>query len=283
MTQNSFSRLVSAAAVVLGVGAYGVLSTALPARADGDSTSPATSAKHMFEDLTWQAGEPGTQVARLWGTDAGPRGMLVQARAGYSSGPIARASDYRAFVISGLVSNDVPAAAEQEPMGSGTFWVQPRGTAHIMACQTDCMFYVEPEGAWSSVPPTQVGETQDGLEVRRISPEDMPWVDAPNTGGAVRLAHVWGDPTDAGPSGFFLFFKAGFPGFAHTHTQNYDGVVLQGRPRHWEPGEPNIQPAAAGSHLWQAGGAPHDDSCDAGADCITYFRFHGTFDIQPAG
>ena len=258
----------------LGVGAALCL-TAMTAAAD----QSATSSKTMFEDLDWTDGNDGAERAVLWTHEDGSNGFLIRADAGFATGYTARQRDYRGIVITGQVGVERPGDVAQPPLEYGSFWVQPAGSEHALTCLTACIFYVEPEGDWAEV---EAGAAESDLTSVRISLEDMPWVDAPNTNGAVRLAHVWGDPADPAPSGFLLFFRAGFPGFPHVHTSDYDGVVLQGRPRHWEPGEAGIDALNAGSHLFQAGGAAHDDSCDPGADCISYFRFHGVFDVFPA-
>jgi len=114
-----------------------------------------------------------------------------------------------------------------------------------------------------------------------ILASDIPWADVPNTGGTVKLARVWGEKETPEPSGFFLKFAAGFPGFPHIHTESYEGLVIQGRPKHWEIGEKNVPVTPAGSSFWQTGGAAHDDSCETGDDCVMYFRIHGKFDVQP--
>ncbi len=256
--------------------------TAAAASSSDDSTegSP-TSRKQMFDELTWTplGGTDGSaESAALWGDEDSAHGFLIRAPAGFSIGSHVRPSDTRGFVISGSVVEGLEGAS---PMEAGTFWVQPGGGLRSTRCETDCLFYVEPEGRWDQLPASAVSESPGGLQAQRIEPADMPWVDAPNTGGAVKLAHVWGDPNDAEPSGFFLFFAGGFPGFPHLHANDYDGVVVQGRPKHWEPGEDGLVAAPRGSHFWQAGGAPHDDNCEGSQDCITYFRFHGQFDIHP--
>lgn len=238
-----------------------------------------TSSKTMFNELRWTNDGAGAQRAQLWSHNDGSNGFLVRSNAGYTTGLLSRENDYRAFVISGQVGHKATDSPALSVMERGTYWVQPAGTEHALTCNSDCLYYVEPEGDWTVAGP---GITESNLEPAWISPENMPWVDAPNTGGSVRLAHVWGNPDDPEPSGFFLFFKAGFPGFPHVHNHDYDGVVLQGRPKHWEPGEAGVEAAMAGSHLFQAGGAAHDDSCEAGEDCVSYFRFHGKFDIFPA-
>lgn len=240
--------------------------------------TPVTSSKIMFTDLQWTEDGTGAQRAKLWSHEDNSNGFLVRSNAGYTTGLVSRKNDYRAFVVSGQVSHKSLSKQTPSVLESGTFWVQPAGTEHELTCVNDCLFYVEPEGTWTIAGSETV---PSNLQAIQISSENMPWVDAPNTGGTVKLAHVWGDPNDSEPSGFFLFFRAGFRGFPHVHSNNYDGVVLKGRPKHWEPDETGVEAAMAGSHLSQTGGAAHDDSCEAGEDCISYFRFHGKFDIFP--
>jgi len=78
-----------------------------------------------------------------------------------------------------------------------------------------------------------------------------------------------------------LKFKAGFPGAPHTHTQSYDGIVIQGQYQHWETADKEISLLPIGTPFWQAGGAAHDDACGLGEDCISYFRIDSGFDYFP--
>ena len=226
--------------------------------------------KTEFNDLNWER-QGGIETAMLWGIPGGPNAILVKMPGGYSSGPQLKDRDYHAVVISGAMTNDVPTQEQPKSMGPGSFWAQPGGVRHVTACKgkDDCLAYLVFE------------KSAGGIEAKTILAKDIPWWEVPNTYGNVKLAWVWGEREIPEPSGFFLWFKAGFPGFPHTHTESYNGIVVQGSYKHWEVGEKNVPVLPVGSTFWQRGGAPHDDSCEAGQDCISYFRIDGKFDIQP--
>lgn len=234
------------------------------------TTKKTTWGKTEYNDLNWER-QGGAEIAKLWSTSDGSHAILVKMPSGYSSGPQFKDRDYHAVVISGSMTNADPAQEQPRVLGPGSFWIQPGGARHVTTCKGEdaCLAYLVFE------------RSARGIEAKTIPAKDIPWWEVPNTYGNVKLAWVWGEREAAQPSGFFLWFKAGFPGFPHTHTESYNGMVVQGGYKHWEIGEKNVPVLPAGSTFWQKGGAPHDDSCEAGQDCIAYFRIDGKFDIQP--
>ncbi|HEV8321431.1 MAG TPA: DUF4437 domain-containing protein [Myxococcota bacterium] len=114
-------------------------------------------------------------------------------------------------------------------------------------------------------------------------PADLKWVpvapDAPPGGPEIAVLH--GD-LKKGPVGFFIRMKSGSPGTMHSHTSDYNAVVIQGTIVNAADGDTAPRPMPPGSYWFQPGKAKHITSCNAGADCIAYVSFTGKFDFVPA-
>ncbi|HTM21898.1 MAG TPA: DUF4437 domain-containing protein [Kofleriaceae bacterium] len=238
-------------------------------------------------DIKWMpfdASKPdqGPWVAQIWGDPGtGPAGLMVKADPKFASPPHVHTSDYRAVVISGSVTNDVPKPKKKPAkLGVGSYWQQAGGEVHVTACPDGCIGYLTIEGAFDNLTPDKAGKSPTGMKSSNIPAAKLKWVAPPGTQG-IWFAQAWGDPNGDKPHGFFIKIAAGNPGFMHYHTNDYHAVVIQGSPRHWEPGE-TAEPSPPGSYFWQKGGAPHQDSCDAGTDCIGYVVMLGKLDFFPA-
>ena len=114
--------------------------------------------------------------------------------------------------------------------------------------------------------------------VQRISAtsiDDIDWTELPD-GRAIVTVH--GD-RQVGEHTTFVRFPAGFRTALHIHSNSYDGVVVQGTARHYEPrpGEPE-QWLRAGSFYRVPAGVPHVSECSGDADCIFAIHQHGPFD-----
>lgn len=82
-----------------------------------------------WEKMNPARGDKSPQAGTLWGDRKGkvPTGFLAKFVDGFSSPPHIHNATYRAVVISGLIHNDDPAAAESW-MPTGSFWTQPKGS-----------------------------------------------------------------------------------------------------------------------------------------------------------
>jgi len=224
--------------------------------------SAETWGKTDFTELQWQSAGPLKMVTAWRNDDA--YAHLVQVPVDHSWAHAVE-SDTKGVLIKGeLVFGGTV-------LTSGAYWTQPGGSEEELRCTSasDCVVYLETEATNGKLSPTV------------IRASDIPWAEVPNTYGNVFLAWVWGDAQSSDPSGFFLKFKAGFPGAPHTHTESYNGVVVQGQYTHWEVSDEQISLMPIGTPFWQAGDAVHDDACEAGEDCISYFRIDGQFDYFP--
>ena len=224
--------------------------------------SAETWGKTDFTELTWQSTGP-RKMAPMWRSDDA-HARVIQAPANHSWEHVVE-SDTKGVVIKGDLAHG------ETVLTTGAYWTQPGGSTELLRCAgtSDCIVYLESESTTGEISRTV------------ITAADIPWFEVPDTYGNVFLAWVWGDAQSSDPSGFFLKFKAGFPGAPHTHTGSYNGVVLQGRYKHWEVADDQISVLPIGTPFWQVGGAPHDDACEAGQDCISYFRIDGQFDYFP--
>jgi len=88
-----------------------------------------------------------------------------------------------------------------------------------------------------------------------------------------KVAPVEGKWGNGKPASMFIIFKAGQQGAWHTHTDDYDCVVLKGTYTEQQKGEPMVD-VPAGSWLHQPSVQPHRNGCKAGGDdCLVYIYF----------
>lgn len=242
-----------------------VLTTVIAACGYADNraeVSAETWGKNDFTALTWQS-DSARKMAAAWQSD-GAFARVIQMPVNHSWAHAVE-SDTKGVVITGELVHG------ETVLTSGAYWAQPGGSIEELRCASTsgCVVYLESESTIGALSRTVIAAT------------DIPWFEVPNTYGNVFLAWVWGDAESSDPSGFFLKFKAGFPGAPHTHTESYNGIVVQGRYKHWEISDEEISELSIGTPFWQAGDAAHDDACELGQDCISYFRIDGQFDYFP--
>jgi hypothetical protein len=259
-----------------------------PAKPPEPPKPPEPTSRHVRPaDVKWMpfdpnAAEPdkGPQMGVVFGDpQSGPSGLFIKAPAKHVSPPHVHSADYKGVVISGTVTNDVPKAKKPVKMTAGSFWAEAGGRAHVTACPDGCLAFVTVDGAFDMLGPDKAGASPTGMKPVNTLPKSLKWVAPPGTKD-IWFAQAWGDPQSGEPHGFFVKIKAGNPGMMHSHTSDYHAVVIQGSPKHWEPGQtPEASPP--GSYWWQKGGADHQDSCDPGQDCIGYVHMLGKMDFAP--
>ena len=117
----------------------------------------------LASEVTWEQlnparGDKSPKAGTLWGdrNGTGPTGFLVQFADGFSSPPHIHNVSYRGMVISGLIHNDDPGAADMW-LPTGSFWTQPKGEVHITAAKgTTNVAYIEIEkGPYLVLPPEE--------------------------------------------------------------------------------------------------------------------------------
>jgi len=108
---------------------------------------------------------------------------------------------------------------------------------------------------------------------------DIKWTDNPAMKGA-KVAVLWGDPAKSA-YGVFRKVPAGAKLGLHTHTQDQKVVTIAGTVEFNMEGEAKKE-MGPGSYLFVPGGAAHDATCKAGADCVYFEEAAGAADFKPA-
>jgi quercetin dioxygenase-like cupin family protein len=99
--------------------------------------------------------------------------------------------------------------------------------------------------------------------------------------GGLKLGVLTGD-AKKGPYAGILKLPAGFTSPLHTHTGDYEAVMISGTTSHWFKGEDGTKAKklTPGSYWKIPGGVPHISSCAAGAECVFYIWQTKPFDAQ---
>ena len=86
-----------------------------------------------------------------------------------------------------------------------------------------------------------------------------------------KIAFLWGNPEDEGPSGILVELRAGSAGVMRSNRSSYRAVVIQGSPAHHavDGSDPTIM--GPGSYIG-SNGASARVSCESREDCILYVR-----------
>ena len=95
----------------------------------------------------------------------------------------------------------------------------------------------------------------------------IPW--AGEAGAPVELGALWGD-RGKGEAGTLLRTPAGFQSGLHSHTADYQAVVVQGVWKHWVPStsEGIDVRLERGAHWTQVKTQLHEDACISAEPCI---------------
>ena len=196
-------------------------------------------------DVSWGAlnparGEKGPRAGSLWNdrTTDNASGFLVRFADGFSSPPHIHNVTYRGVVISGLVHNDDPDAAEMW-MPVGSFWTQPAGEVHITAAKGgNVMAYIEIDSGPYLVLPDE-DAFDKGERPINIVPSNLVWlsssqtnwiVDVPQDSGIAspEIAFLWGAPASGKKSGSFLRLPKGFSGVLEAGDSLLRIVIVKG-------------------------------------------------------
>ena len=130
--------------------------------------------------------------------------------------------------------------------------------------------------ACSVASPVGPAVAADGMKVVPYEQARFVPVD-PGQPAGPSIAVLHGDP-ETGPSSILIKMPKG-AGPLHTHTADYDLVVLEGRMRHWGRGqkEADTPELGPGSYWHQPGREAHGDSCLTDV-CVMYVKFAGRRD-----
>jgi quercetin dioxygenase-like cupin family protein len=112
-----------------------------------------------------------------------------------------------------------------------------------------------------------------------IRPADLKW-EKPFGPQGMSLAFLIGRLGNKKPASYFIKFPAGYKTGWHTHTNDYEAVVLEGTFTAQEQGEAEQQ-LPAGSFLMQPGKQNHRNGCAGGEDCLIFIHYQLGADAQP--
>jgi hypothetical protein len=267
-----------------------VAATGTPLWAATDSAVPNPTTKPnvtvvSVSDVEWEQLNPARvdqspQAGTLWGDRNGavPTGFLAKFADGFSSPPHIHNATYRAVVISGLIHNDDPAAADMW-MPAGSFWTQPKGEVHITAARgaTNVALVEIDQGPYLVMPPEEAFDS--GERPINVDASNVVWIDPPGAasgGDGPKLAYLWGKLQDGHSNGTFVRFPAGFAGKIQSHGATFRAVVIKGQLQHRGTDVQTLEP---GSYFGSTGPTVHQVSSGAGEDSIIYVRTDGSYDV----
>lgn len=250
----------------------------------------------LASDIEWEPlnparGDQSPKAGTLWGDRNGtaPTGFLVEFKEGFSSPAHIHNVTYKGVVISGLIHNDDPDAANMW-MPAGSFWTQPAGEGHITAAKgSKNLAFIEIEEGPYLVLPTEEAFDRGERPVN-IDETNIVWLDASNatwieqtsttgsTNGA-KIAYLWGDPQGDQLSGTLVKLPAGFSGEIRSNNATLKAVVIQGQPQYYLAGETDGKTLEPGSYFSSEGQSAHRITSSAGAESIIYVRAEGAFEI----
>jgi len=261
---------------------------------DSPASEPAATPMHktvLTSEVKWEQlnparGDKSPKAGTLWGDrgGSGPTGFLVQFVDGFSSPPHIHNVSYRGVVISGLIHNDDPNAADMW-MPAGSFWTQPKGEVHITAAKGSAnVAYIEiDEGPYLVLPVEKAFES--GEMPINVHASNIVWVDQPGMPAAAdgpKVAFLWGNPHGDQLNGTLVKLPAGFTGELRSHGSTLHAVVIQGRPKHRAPGDTGVQAMEPGTCFSSKGESVHHVSSEPESECIIYVRTEGKLDVTAA-
>ena len=265
-----------------------------PSTAGPPEFSVTLAADAKWEQLNPARGDQSPQAATLWGDRGGSSatGFLLKPVDGFQSPPHIHNVSYRGVVISGLLHNDDPNAANMW-MPTGSYWTQPKGLPHITSAKGESiMAYIEiDEGPYLVMPvnkafaPGQVAVNVDVSNLVWLNTATIGWAGhaaepAASTNGAAEVAFLWGNPHDDEPSGALLKLAPGARAKLSSHAATLRVVVVQGAIKQRLPSEAQDRKLGPGSYFHSTGAATHHLSCDQGPACIVYLRAAGAYAVS---
>ncbi len=273
-----------------------VMSAAITAAAFASEpkTKVVVASEVNWEQLNPARGDKSPKAGTLWGDRKGaaPTGFLVKFADGFSSPPHIHNVSYRGVVISGLIHNDDPNAADMW-MPAGSFWTQPKGEGHITAAKGRTnVAYIEIESGPYLVLPAEKafdsGERPVNVDKSNIvwlDASDITWVDQPGMSAAAngpKVAFLWGHTQEGQLNGTFIKLPAGFTGKINSHGSTFRAVVIKGQPQHRVSTKAGLKTLEPGSYFSSEGEAAHQISSAAAEESLIYVRTDGKYKVIPA-
>ena len=111
---------------------------------------------------------------------------------------------------------------------------------------------------------------------------DLKW-DPYAPGAPLQVAKLWGDRLKGGEYGMLLKLPSGFEAGMHSHSADYEAVLVQGTWIHSNEGDPDpAKEMTPGSYVFQPGRQIHNDVCKSKIDCIIFVHQHAKGDFIAA-
>ena len=232
-----------------------------------------------WEQLNPARGDNSPKAATLWGDRNGrsPTGFLVKFAEGFSSPPHIHNVSYRGVVISGLIHNDDPNAANMW-MPKASFWTQPKGEVHITSAKgiTNVAYIEIDEGPYLVRPPTEAFDS--GERPINVDASNLVWLELAKD-PSVKVAYLWGVPKEGSVNGTLVAFPAGFAGVVNTADSTFRAVAIQGKYKYGISNGDRLETMTAGSYFSSTKAAAHFISCEAEESCIFYVRTLGKYTV----
>ena len=260
-------------------------STAAKLAAESTSKVVLTS-EVKWEQLNPARGDKSPKAGTLWGdrNGTGPTGFLVKFVDGFSSPPHIHNVSYRGVVISGLIHNDDPNAADMW-LSTGSFWTQPKGEVHITAARGSTnVAYIEIDKGPYLVLPTEEA-FDSGERPINMDESNIVWIDQPGfpaTANGPKIAFLWSSTRDDKLNGTLARLPAGFTGKINSHGSAFRAVVIQGQLQYQVPGETDVKTLGPGSYFGSKGEVAHHFLSKAGEESVIYVRTDGKYDVIAA-
>jgi quercetin dioxygenase-like cupin family protein len=155
----------------------------------------------------------------------------------------------------------------------------PKPATSATETPTGSTVQAAPTPAASEAPATPPAPDNGGFSL--IAPSSVKYQPSSPDKPGPEIAVLHGDPKSGGA--FLLRFPPGAKSGLHTHTSDYEAVVVSGAPKHWLAGaEAKAKPLASGSYWFQPGGQPHGDECTGKDPCVLFVIMPGALDFTPA-
>lgn len=225
----------------------------------------------------------------LWGDRKGTQatGFLLKPKDKFSSPPHIHNVSYRGIVISGLIHNDDPDAANMW-MPAGSYWTQPKGEIHITSAQgTDALAYIEiDKGPYLVLPAEEhfdSGERPVNIDKSNIvwvGASEITWIDHKAAGpNAPKVAFLWGERQAGTLHGTLVKIPAGFEGTIQSQGDIFRAIVLKGQPQYGAANEVPTKTLETGSYFGSKDCGVHQLSTKQSGEVMLYVRTDDAFDI----
>ncbi len=250
---------------------------------DNPTNKVVLSSEIVWEKLNPARGDQSPQAGTIWGDRKGKvaTGFLAKFVDGFSSPPHIHNITYRAVVLSGKVHNDDP-DAENMWMGTGSFWTQPQGEAHITSAQgEETIAYVEIDSGPYLVQPVEEafdnGERAVNIDASNIvwlNSSTINWIDK---NCKAEVSFLW---ENNGTEGLFIKIPPNFNGVIKSNADNMRAIIIDGELQYEFPQSEEIKTLDKGSSFSSASNAIHKISSNNETETLVYIRTDGNIRIE---